>query len=85
MGFCVVNFQSGPDLLPLYPFIGIYAGWFIAELPRLLNSFAAISRRASMSRLVHALPSFALLFCPCRAVSRAALYKLEELTLRYPR
>src|SRR5262249_16157201 len=27
--FCTVNFQGGPDLMPLFPFIGIFAGWLI--------------------------------------------------------
>ncbi|MEK6325166.1 MAG: DolP-mannose mannosyltransferase [Acidobacteriota bacterium] len=82
MGFCVINLQSGPDLIPLFPFIGIYAGWFIAELPRLLKCVRA-SRRPSVSRLVEALPSFALLLVFAVAVFRAATYKLEEWTLRY--
>lgn len=83
LGFCVINLQSGPDLIPLFPFIGIYAGWFIAELPRLLKNVRAINRRPSVSRLVEALPTFALLLFFAVAVFRAATYKLEEWTLRY--
>jgi len=83
LGFCIINLQSGPDLIPLFPFIGIYAGWFIAELPRLLKSVRAISRRPSVLRLVEALPSFALLLVFAVAIFRAATYKLEEWTLRY--
>ena len=32
VGFCIINFQSGPDLLPLFPFIGLFAGYLIAKL-----------------------------------------------------
>ncbi|MFY9555190.1 MAG: DolP-mannose mannosyltransferase [Blastocatellia bacterium] len=82
LGFCAVNLQSGPDLIPLFPFIGIYAGWFIAELPRLLKKVAAINRQPFVS-LVEALPSVALLLVLAVAVFRASTYKLEEWTLRY--
>ena len=32
LAFCLINFQSGPDLIPLFPFIGMFAGWLIANL-----------------------------------------------------
>jgi hypothetical protein len=83
LGFCIINLQSGPDLIPLFPFIAIYAGWFIGELPRLLRGVAAISSRPLVSRLFEALPSFTLLLVFSVAVFRAATYKLEEWTLRY--
>jgi len=79
--FCMVNLQSGPDLIPLFPFIGVYAGWLIAELPRLLKGGAVTVRRSGS--LIEALPSLALLLVLAVAVFRAATYKLEEWTLRY--
>jgi len=32
VAFCWINFQSGPDLIPLFPFGGLYAAFFIAKL-----------------------------------------------------
>jgi hypothetical protein len=32
--FCVINFQSGPDLIPLFPFMGMFGGWFAVQLGR---------------------------------------------------
>ena len=32
LAFCLINFQSGPDLIPLFPFIGLFAGWTIVKL-----------------------------------------------------
>jgi hypothetical protein len=32
--FCWINFQSGPDLVPLFPFGGLFAAFFIAKLGR---------------------------------------------------
>jgi hypothetical protein len=37
LGFCLINFQAGADLIPLFPFIGIFAGLFIFKL----GAFAA--------------------------------------------
>jgi hypothetical protein len=31
LAFCFVNFQSGPDLIPLFPFIGIFVGWLLTS------------------------------------------------------
>jgi len=33
--FCLINFQSAPDLIPFYPFIGLFASWLIVEGSRL--------------------------------------------------
>ena len=41
LAFCLVNFQSGPDLIPFFPFIGLFAGWFCVEA----------SERISVSRM----------------------------------
>lgn len=32
LAFCLINFQSGPDLIPLFPFIGLFAGYLIVRL-----------------------------------------------------
>ena len=32
LAFCLINFQSGPDLIPLFPFIGMFGGWFVVKL-----------------------------------------------------
>jgi len=36
--FCLVNFQSGPDLIPFFPFIGLFAGWFFVETGELITA-----------------------------------------------
>ena len=38
LGFCLVNFQAGPDLIPFFPFIGIFAAWFLIKAGRLIAS-----------------------------------------------
>lgn len=33
--FCMINFQGAPDLIPFYPFIGLFVAWLIIEADRL--------------------------------------------------
>ena len=36
--FCLINLQAGPDLIPLFPFIGIFTGFAIVKAARLFNN-----------------------------------------------
>ncbi|HWN99154.1 MAG TPA: DolP-mannose mannosyltransferase [Blastocatellia bacterium] len=36
--FCMINFQSAPDLIPFYPFIGLFGAWLIVEAGRLAGT-----------------------------------------------
>lgn len=46
--FCLINLQAGPDLIPIFPFVGIFAGfslmkfsaWLQQKYPPLQNSIA---------------------------------------------
>src|SRR5262249_7177917 len=31
LAFCLINFQGGPDLIPLVPFTGIFVGWLMLK------------------------------------------------------
>jgi len=35
--FCLINFQSSPDLVPFYPFIGLFSAWLIVEAARRMS------------------------------------------------
>jgi len=36
--FCLINFQGTPDLLPLFPFIGIFVGFLLIEIGASIES-----------------------------------------------
>lgn len=36
--FCLIDFQAGPDLIPLFPFIGIFAAWFVVKTGRSIKN-----------------------------------------------
>jgi hypothetical protein len=36
LAFCLINFQGSPDLIPLFPFIGIFTGCLVVEVARFI-------------------------------------------------
>lgn len=83
VAFCLINLQSGPDLIPLFPFVGMFAGWLITEFARRLGSLAVVTRKPTFRRTVDLLPALALLLVCTVAVVRAARSKLDGPTLEY--
>ena len=31
-GFCIINMQAGPDLIPFIPFFAMFSGWLLVRL-----------------------------------------------------
>ena len=70
--FCWINFQSGPDLMPLFPFGGLFAALFITKL-----SSARFGKR-----FLGRLPSVSIAFLAVLIVIRTLSYRVEaEITL----
>jgi len=59
--FCLINFQSGPDLIPLFPFIGLFAGWFLVRVSGLLAKSSEFSGKTIVRSLPPMLPRVAFL------------------------
>src|SRR6266404_1906374 len=83
IAFCLINLQSGPDLIPLFPFIGLFAGWLITEVSGRLTPVALVTAKPALRRTVQLLPALALLSICAVAVVRAARSKLDGPTLEY--
>jgi hypothetical protein len=68
LGFCLVNFQSGPDLIPLFPFIGLFAGWCLVNAggKRMWLGFA------------RPLPVLALIALTALILFRAVTFKVDS-------
>jgi hypothetical protein len=81
IAFCLINLQSGPDLIPLFPFLSIFAGWFITEASRWLSSFGMITKRPALLRSVERFPAFALSLVCAVALVRAAIFRMDDWTL----
>jgi len=80
--FCLVDFQSGPDLIPLFPFIGIFAGWFVVKTGRYLRRKQALNQNAVFNGPLYgargAVIAIALLF----TLASAASFKAQGGTLQ---
>lgn len=73
LGFCLVNFQSGPDLIPLFPFIGLFAGWCLVKA-------SGMRMRLGLAR---PLPVVALIVLAALILFRAVTFKVDSgLTLQ---
>lgn len=78
--FCMVNMQSGPDLIPFLPFYGIFGAYAISEIGRGLG---AIRKRGepSSSRVRMAVTLTVLAVVVYTTVKLGHKYKLEGKTL----
>jgi hypothetical protein len=90
LAFSLINFQGGPDSIPFFPFIGIFAGWAIVRFAGLLASIS--SRRSIMPevrpsvrpivRLDVLLPVIAVAAMFALLLFRAVTYRPGERTLQ---
>lgn len=79
--FCLVNFQAGPDLIPFFPFIGIFAAYLFVGLGR----FAMTTRFFSQMRsrmVISWIPQLAAATLFVLALGRGGLYRLDTWTYR---
>lgn len=76
LAFCLINFQGGPDLIPLFPFIGIFSGWFFVEAGRLLASRRFGKARSSLD-LAMVVPGLAIGFIFLLLAARSITYRGE--------
>ena len=67
--FCLVNLQAGPDLIPLFPFIGMFAAWFLVECSRLVAG-----RYAKLKHLDPWLARAVLIVALALTASRGVIY-----------
>lgn len=79
--FTLVNFQGPPDLIPFFPFVGIFAGWIIVRVgsaiePRLRFKNLAPPLRGSIVGLSAVLVIFAVV------AVRAGRFQLRGLKLQ---
>jgi len=81
-GFCLVNFQAGPDLIPFFPFIGIFAAWFLIKGGRLIAS-RWIEHSTSPVAPEMWLPLGALLLILIVVSARTVTYRVGGWTLQY--
>jgi DolP-mannose mannosyltransferase len=76
LGFCLINFQSGPDLIPFFPFIGLFAGWFFVETGKTFSGW--LSRKNSRRLAPRLVPGLALVVTAGLILYRSMVAALEQ-------
>ena len=79
--FMLVSFQGPPDLIPLFPFVGIFAGWLIVRIARAAGNLKPLRRypQPLMSSII-GVAVVAIIFGV--VLVRAARFKLGGLKLQ---
>ena len=81
--FCLINFQAGPDLIPLFPFIGVFAGWFLVKLGTWISGSESAGGEGRRVKLGKSLATAALVVIASVVVFRAVTYRYQYgLTLQ---
>jgi uncharacterized membrane protein len=80
-GFCLFNFQAGPDLIPFIPFIGIFAAKFLLDAGRLVISHLRKARPSIVGRAA-LIPHLAMGLLLALVLGRASIYRMQGPALR---
>ena len=83
LGFCLINFQAGPDLIPFFPFIGIFAGLFFVKAGGLLSPLRWIRQMPSLMAREMWVPGLALALILAVILARTVTYRADGWTLKY--
>ena len=77
---CLIRFNAGPYLIPFLPFVGLFFGWSIAELPKIANKRLSV---AWVGLKDGPIPIMVIVVLLSIAAYRAIAYQFESIqTLR---
>jgi DolP-mannose mannosyltransferase len=85
LAFCMINFQASADLIPFFPFIGIFGGWFFVEAGRLAATASArwlLKRGPRLLRREWLIPALASCVILLVLLVRVTTYRIEGRTLQ---
>jgi len=82
LAFCIINFQASADLIPFFPFIGIFAGWFFVRTGRFVSSVDWMKVRVRHLVKDWHVPALALVTIMIVLLIRTLTYHLDTWTLQ---
>jgi hypothetical protein len=77
LGFCIVNWPGRDNLIPFFPFIGIFAGYFVVKIARIIIAIPPIKRRAFAVRIIEWTPVVPLVLILLSVIHHAKGYRIE--------
>jgi hypothetical protein len=77
LGFCVINWQGEEFLIPFFPFVGMFAGYFVITVSRTITAVPRLERNRLIVRLIEWAPVIPLALILASALNNAKNYQLE--------
>lgn len=77
LGFCIINWPGRDNLIPFFPFIGIFAGYFVVTIARIIIAIPFIKRKASAVRVIKWTPVIPLVLIVLLVIQHAKGYWIE--------
>ena len=75
--FCIVNWQGEEALIPFFPFIGIFAGYFVVAIARTIVKIPLIKRNAIVVRATGLALAVPVVLILVSIVHHARAYRIE--------
>jgi hypothetical protein len=80
--FCLVNFQAGADLIPFFPFIGIFSALFFFKIGSYFSKLRISQLKRSLLPGEMLIPAAALMLITIVLLGRAITYREDQRTLQ---
>jgi hypothetical protein len=77
LGFCIVNWPGRDNLIPFFPFIGIFAGYSVVTIARTIIAIPLIKRNALAVRAIGWSPVIPLVLALLSVIHHAKDYRIE--------
>jgi hypothetical protein len=80
--FCLINFQAGADLIPFFPFIGIFAALFLVKIGGYAVNLRMIEQKRTIFPIEMFIPALALTVVTIVLLGRTFTYREDQRTLQ---
>jgi hypothetical protein len=77
-GFCIINWPGLDNLIPFFPFFGIFAAYLIVAVARSVLSLRRIRQQVYAGRMIEWSPILPLVFVWLSVISHAKSYRIES-------
>src|SRR5436190_5103173 len=77
LGFCIVSWPGPDNLIPFFPFIGLFAGYCVVTVARIIIAIPPVKRHAFAARAIGWSPAVALILIVLSVVHNAKGYQIE--------
>ena len=78
LGFCIVNWPGPDNLIPFFPFIGLFVGYCVVTIARIIIAIPPVKRHAFAARAIEWAPAVPLILLVLSVVHNARGYQIES-------